>query len=214
MTIRIDRWFGVPPELYERGLFARMSPSDLALFITLCWWSDRKSSRQFEVKDIDMEAHSGLCRRSLLDARKHLSSLGMVEITKNLGGHVYTLCDLKTGLPYPGDPKTRLNWRKKGATDNAVGVESRTTPPTALGGAARAGIAKTKKFDPSLRERGAVDSFDVPSKRPSLTEDTTHKYDFNFDSGLNAKADEPGDVTFNFGCNATDDELETPIWRN
>lgn len=115
MSVRLPRFFGAPPELIELGFLPKMSPSDLALYINVCWWSDRKSSRELEVKDADMEARSGLSRRSLHNARKHLSSLGMVEITKNLGGHVYTLCDLKTRLPYPGDPKAKLKWSKNGA---------------------------------------------------------------------------------------------------
>jgi hypothetical protein len=215
MAVRFDRWFGVPPEVFQLGFFAKMSPSDIALYFTLCWWSDRKSSRSFEVKDAEMEAHSGLSRRSLHDARKHLSSLGMVENTKNLGGHVYTLCDLKTGLPYPGDPKAKLNWLKKGANGNAVGVEARTTPSGAQGDAVRAGIDKTLELDPSWCERGATAAFDVRSKRssvPSPTDDTTRKYDFNFNSGCNATADEPVDVTFHYGWNANTDEPEAPIW--
>lgn len=69
-----------------------------------------------------------------------------------------------------------------------------TTPSGAQGGAVRAGIAKTQELDPSWRERGAVNGLDVPSKRssvPSRTDDTTRKYEFDFDYGWNAKADEP-----------------------
>ncbi len=196
MSVKFDRWFGVQPALFELGFFPKMSPSDRALYLTLCCWSDRKSSRQFEVKDAEMEAWSGLSRRSLHDARKHLSSLGMFEITKNLGGHVYTLCNLKTRLPYPGNPKAELRWLKKGANDNARKVEPRATPPVREGGAVRTGKAKTQGFDASEHERGAVGRFDIPPKRSSPTDDTTPKYDFDFNYGWNAKADEP----------------ETPIW--
>ena len=133
MSVRIGRWFGVPPELIAGEFFEKMAPSDLALCIVLYWWSDRKTSRRFEVKDVEMEARTRLSRRSLLDARKHLSSLGIAVITKTLGGHVYTLCDLKTGLPYPGDPKAKLDWHKKEADGDFKKIEGRTKPSVARG---------------------------------------------------------------------------------
>ena len=199
MSVRFPRWFGVPPELYELRFFRKMSPSGRGLYMTLCSWSDRKSSRQFEVKDADLEDESGLSRRSLHDARKHLSSLGMVQITKKPGGHVYTLCDLRTRLPYPGDPKAKLKWSKNGANGKAVRVDVSPTPSGAQGGAVRAGIAKTQELDPSWRERGAVAAFDVPSKRssvPSPTDDTTRKYDFDFNFGRNATTDDGDYIPF------------------
>jgi len=193
MSVRLDRWFGVPPELIAGEFFEKMSPSDLALCVVLYWWSDRKSSRSFEVKDVEMETRTRLSRRSLLDARKHLAALGIVTISRTLGGHTYTLCDLKTGLPYPGDPKAKLNWLKKGANGETREPEAKTGPSVAKGNVVRAIEAGTQELDASWLERGAVSAFDIPSKRslaPSAKmHDETFDYGFDtaFDYGVNQK---------------------------
>lgn len=148
-----------------------------------------------------METRTKLSRRSLLDARKHLAALGIVVIDRTLGGHTYTLCDLKTSLPYPGDPKAKLNWLKKGANGDTREPEAKTGRSAAQGDVVRAIKAGTQELDPLWLERGAVSAFDIPSQRSSMPLPKTH----------NERVDYGFDTAFNYGFNEKPDEPETPI---
>jgi hypothetical protein len=113
MSVRISPWFGVPPGLIKSGLYLKLSASDKDLCLYLYWKSDRCSSRSFEAKDSEIIVFMGISHRSLCDARKHLSALGVALCERTLGGlYTYTLCDLSTGKPYPGDPNLPISWSK------------------------------------------------------------------------------------------------------
>jgi len=114
MTIRFPRWFGVPPELFELGHFATIGDGAVRLYVFLCWMSDRKSNRMFEIRDSYIAEMIGLSKRSMGNARTQLSGRGLVVCSRDVGDHyTYTLCDLKTGQPFPGDPKARIQHQKK-----------------------------------------------------------------------------------------------------
>lgn len=116
MSVRIPRWFGVPPEFFESGHCAAIRDGAVRLYVLLCWMSDRKSSRMFELKDSHIVEMTGLSKRSLSAARKQLSERGLAICNRDPGGHyTYTLCDLKTGQPFPGDPKAEVRYQKKSA---------------------------------------------------------------------------------------------------
>lgn len=181
MSVRLDRWFGVPPKLIEGEFFAKMTPSDLALCIVLYWWSDRKTSRSFEIKDIEMEVRTKLSRRSLLDARKHLAALRIVTYSKTPGGHVYTLCNLTTGLPYPGDPRAKI---AKNANGAAGKIEANATQALATNNGVS---ADSLALNPSWIERRPVDAFEIPSKKSAAPSRETREgaVDYGFDTAFN-----------------------------
>ena len=113
MSVRIDRWFGVPPELFESGHFARLSHSAVRLFIFLYWKHDRQSNRQFQESDRQITLQAGVSARSLSSARKQLAQTRILRFERAPGGmYTYTLCDLKTGEPYPGDPREKVRFVK------------------------------------------------------------------------------------------------------
>ena len=121
MSVRMYPWFGVPPGLIKSGLYLKLSPSDKDLCLYLYWKSDRWSSRQFEARDREIIRYMGLSLRSLCDARKKLSKLGIARCERTLGGlYTYTLCDLSTGQPYLGDPKHPIVRPKKDVQKQAV----------------------------------------------------------------------------------------------
>ena len=59
MSVRIDRWFGMPPELFDAGHIAHMSHSSLRLCAFLYWKSDKQSSRELKVRDKEIIQHAG-----------------------------------------------------------------------------------------------------------------------------------------------------------
>jgi hypothetical protein len=109
MSVRLRRWFGVPPELLETDKFALMSDCAVRLYTYLCWMSDRKSSRQFEVAVKEAAKRAGMSVRSVTTARRNLCKLGLIVCERVSGGRViYTLCDPLTGKPYLGDPRGKI----------------------------------------------------------------------------------------------------------
>lgn len=133
MSVRIPRWFGVPPELFESGHCAAIGDGAVRLYVLLCWTSDRKSSRKFDLKDSDIVEKTGLSKRSLSAARKQLSGRGLAICDRDPGGYyTYTLCDLKTGRPFPGDPKVEVRYQKTpaGGVASIPAPKSPLTTPT------------------------------------------------------------------------------------
>jgi hypothetical protein len=114
VSIRIPRWFGVPPELFENGLFAKMGATDFRLCTFLYWKSDQRSSRRFEVPDRDVSRWAGISARALPGARTHLCDFGIITCVKVPGGsYTYELCDLYTRKPYAGDPSEKVFYVKR-----------------------------------------------------------------------------------------------------
>jgi hypothetical protein len=121
VSVKIPRWYGMPPELFEHGLFAKMSATDSRLCTFLYWNSDRCSSRRFEVPDSDVSLWAGISARALQGARTHLCDFGIITCAKVPGGsYTYELCDPYTGKPYAGDPAEKVLYvkREKQATPN------------------------------------------------------------------------------------------------
>jgi hypothetical protein len=80
------------------------------LYCYLCWMSDRKSSRQFKTTDKEIARASGISARSLTAARRNLLELRLITCDKvRGGGFTYTLCNVVTGNPYPGDPRAKIS---------------------------------------------------------------------------------------------------------
>lgn len=99
----------MPPELFETGKVKMMSDSDIRFYNYLCWMSDRHSSREFKVVAKEAATRTGMSIRSISTARRHLCQLGLVCCKAIPGGAVtYTLCDVRTGKPYPGNPREKI----------------------------------------------------------------------------------------------------------
>jgi hypothetical protein len=115
VTTKFPTWVGLPPEFFDLGYFEKLSDSGVRLYMALCWNSDRRSSRKFELDDRDVTKSACISERTFRDARKELAQQGLIVCDpKSAGRRVYTLCDPNTGLPYPGDPKAKI--KPKSAT--------------------------------------------------------------------------------------------------
>ena len=133
MSIMLPRYSGFPPEIFESGLVPLMSDSALRLYLFLCRTSDRKSRLQFAATDKEIKLQAGASARSLRDARLNLIALGLIACERAPGGaYAYSLCDVATGKPFPGDPTRKAPYVKKCKTakpENAVPVRLPSTRP-------------------------------------------------------------------------------------
>jgi hypothetical protein len=118
MSIMLPRYSGFPPEIFECGLVPQMSDSAFRLYMFLCRTSDRKSSLQFTATDKEIGEQAGPSPRSLQGARANLTRIGLIACERVPGGiYAYSLCDVASGKPFPGDPKTRVRYVKKESKD-------------------------------------------------------------------------------------------------
>jgi DNA-binding transcriptional ArsR family regulator len=114
MTIKLSRWFAVPPEMFELGRHVEISRGAILLFVFLCWKSDKRSSRRLVFGEDELSKSADISKRRLGDARKQLLERGLVTSERQRGGkYVYELCDIEKGRPYAGDPKTKAPYKKK-----------------------------------------------------------------------------------------------------
>jgi hypothetical protein len=114
MSIRLPRYSGFPPEIFERGIVPRMSSTAVRLYLFLCRTSDRKSTLQFPATDKEIRLQTGASARALGEARTNLKMLGLIHCEKAPGGsYTYILCDVETGRPFPGDPKVKAQYIKR-----------------------------------------------------------------------------------------------------
>jgi len=124
----IPRFFGVHQAVMRTGLWARMRPGEQSLYVTLMHESERRSTRQFKLKDGDVGRIYGIAPRTLCNARKKLQELGLILYLSSSGNvYTYTICDPETGSPYPGEPNKRVPYIKK--ADHEVGGASFISMP-------------------------------------------------------------------------------------
>jgi hypothetical protein len=123
------RFFGVPQAVVRRGTWAQMKPTELSLYIVLLHESERYCTRELKRTDAQLGQLSGLSSRSFCNARKKLQERGLLLYKRSSGNiYIYTLCNLETGQPWPGDPTRPIVYIKK-SKRNGV---SETLPRPAL----------------------------------------------------------------------------------
>ena len=124
MTIMLSRYSGFPPELFEKGLAPKMRDCSFRLYLLLCRESDRMSSRRITFNDSYAKKQASVSSTSMRVARKQLSELRLIVCERSPGGEYrYDLCDLRTGLPYPGDPKAHNRKRQSPSTSGFSGSQ-------------------------------------------------------------------------------------------
>jgi len=114
MGVFFDQWFGVHADLVNGGHLVKISHSAVRLYLVLCWKQDITNSRQFKLTDAEIRRRGHVSTRSLSAARKELRGAGIVRYERAKGGvYTYTLCDVKTGVPYPGEPTSKPERKPK-----------------------------------------------------------------------------------------------------
>ena len=106
MTVMIESFFGVHPYLFRSGLWRKLKPGERDLYLCLMEESERRCTRELTTTDAEVRRLVGAASRTLCNARKKLQEYGLIRYKAGEGNrYTYTICNPKTGLPYPGDPR-------------------------------------------------------------------------------------------------------------
>lgn len=115
MTVMIDSFFGVHPCLLRSGLWRKLRPGERDLYLCLMEESERCCTRELTTTDAEVRRLVGTAPRTLCNARKKLQEHGLIRYKAGEGNrYTYTICNPKTGQPYPGDPRTPILMPKRG----------------------------------------------------------------------------------------------------
>lgn len=134
MTVMLDSFFGLHTHVVRSGLWAKMKPGEKDLYVYLMEQSERRLTRLIKATDADIHDLVGVAPRTLCNARKKLKEYGLILYKAERGNrYAYTICDPKTGTPYPGDPKGRVDRTNRTRSENQETVQSPAvavvTPP-------------------------------------------------------------------------------------
>ena len=131
MTVMIDRFFGVHPEVIRSGLFSKLKEGEIRLYIALMERSEFLCTREVILTDEQIRELVGVAPRTLCNARKKLREVGLI-LSRSGGGnkYKYILCDPTTGKPYPGETKVKAPYQKADpARPQDAPKETRAQPP-------------------------------------------------------------------------------------
>ena len=105
----IDSFFGVHPYVLRSGQWGKMKPGEKDLYLYLLEESERRCTREIAATDAQITSLIGTASRTLCNARKKLVEYGLITCKAGLGNrYTYAICNPKTCLPYPGDPRTPI----------------------------------------------------------------------------------------------------------
>jgi hypothetical protein len=125
VTVMLDKFFGVHPHVIRSGLWSRLKPGEINLYIYLMAESERCCTRQMRRRDADVTAAVGVAGRTLCNARKKLQEYRLVLCDKGEGNkYIYTICNPETGEPYPGDSRDPITCAKRTNANGARRAES------------------------------------------------------------------------------------------
>jgi hypothetical protein len=145
----IDSFFGIHPYVVRSGRWAKMKPGEKDLYLYLMEESERRCTREIEATDAQVASLVGSAPRTLCNARKKLCEYGFIRCKAGQGNrYTYTICNPKTGLPYPGDTRTPIVLPRR---DRAKAVEG-------------AGVAVTKA--PAERKPAHVARISSDEQKP------------------------------------------------
>ena len=124
----IDSFFGIHPWVVRSGLWAKLKPGEVNLYIYLLEESERRCTRQLTVTDEEVKT-VGTASRTLCNARKKLQEHGLIryEIGQR-NQYKYTICDPKTRQPYPGDPRQPMTVPKRSGSQGAASATATPSP--------------------------------------------------------------------------------------
>jgi hypothetical protein len=159
VTVMLDSFFGLHPHVVRSGLWAKMKPGEKDLYVCLMAESERRRTRLIKATDPAIHALVGVASRTLCNARKKLREYGLILYKAEQGNrYTYTICDPKTGAPYPGDPKDRVDGTHRTRSEHQETAES--PAPTAIA------PPKPPKQDLPIESYGLPNVFSGRSSKP------------------------------------------------
>jgi len=154
----LDSFFGVHPHVVRSGLWAKMKPGEKDLYIYLMAESERYRTRFIKATDAAIHCLVGAAPRTLCNARKKLREYGLIRYKAEQGNrYAYTICDPKTGAPYPGDPKDRV--------DGARRAPAESYEPTQIPAARAPSLLTSPKEDAPIESFGLPNLFSTRSSK-------------------------------------------------
>jgi hypothetical protein len=117
MTVMFDSFFGMHPHVIRSGQWRKMKPGEKDLYVYLLEQSERFCTREIKATDGQVTAAVGAASRTLCNARKKLQEYGLIRYKAGQGNrYTYSICNPRTGLPYPGNPRDRVDGTKRDPT--------------------------------------------------------------------------------------------------
>src|SRR5271166_82338 len=154
MTVMLDRFFGVHPEIVRSGVLTEMGEGEIRLYLALMERSEYRRNRELTLTDEEIRKRVGLAPRTSCNARKKLQERGLIRCKRTTGNkYRYTICDPKTLAPYPGDSKARIDWKR-----------SQPAMEIPVDGIAQPVLSRLPKADARAEEYGFVGVFGQSSK--------------------------------------------------
>ena len=133
MTVMIDRFFGVHPEVIRAGLLSRLREGEIRLYLALMERSEYLCTRELTLTDEQFRDLVKVAPRTSCNARKKLQEVGLIQYRRGGGNkYVYVICDPTTGKPYPGDPKVKIPYQKVNETHPSAAPRKTTAPGGAI----------------------------------------------------------------------------------
>jgi hypothetical protein len=127
LTVMIDSFFGIHPSVLRGGLWRRMKPGEKDLYVYLMEESERRQTRELTATDNQITNLVGVAPRTLCNARKKLQERGLIQYERGEGNKLqYTICNPKTGQPYPGNPRDPITVPKRSRVE---GKDRAGAPP-------------------------------------------------------------------------------------
>lgn len=125
MTVMFATFFGIPQEVIRLGKLKELSGVAVKLYAALCYQSERWCTRELKLTTAQLRDLVGGAPNSHAKARDELRKAGLVEFRQQgADGFVFHLCNPETGKPWPIDPKERVPYRRKSASQSTSSAES------------------------------------------------------------------------------------------
>ncbi len=158
MTVMLDSFFGLHQHVVRSGQWAKMKPGEKDLYVYLMEESERHRTRLIKATDPAIQALVGAAPRTLCNARKKLREYGLILYKAEQGNrYAYTICNPRTGTPYPGDPKDRVDGAKRTPVDSQEPIHVNIAPGPPL--------TKPRREDAPIESYGLSLKFDSRSSK-------------------------------------------------
>lgn len=112
-----EPFFGIPQETVRLGKLKHLSGVGAKLYMALCYESERRRTRELTLTVAQLRKLVGGAPNSHVKARNELRDEGLIELEeRGSSGFLFRICNPETGRPWPGNPKERVRYQRRGAT--------------------------------------------------------------------------------------------------
>ena len=91
MTVMLDRFFGVHPEIVRSGVLKDMSEGEIRLYLALMERSEYRCNRELTLTDEELRELVGVAPRTSCNARKSLQERRLIQCKSSLTFHLRSM---------------------------------------------------------------------------------------------------------------------------